>query len=112
MPRIRLLMHRILVSVGLYDFYSCSIVKLLVTVWRNHNGVPRINEVTLRRARLVLGWVNVCGCTVTSANSAFYPPRDWEWVPAKGQWLCSEAPTCRCHDGMSASSIYKCVCLA
>jgi len=27
-----------------------------VAVWRSHNGVGHINEVTLRLARLVLGW--------------------------------------------------------
>ena len=32
-----------------------------VAVWRSDNGVQRINEVTLRRARLVLGWVTVFG---------------------------------------------------
>jgi len=38
-----------------------------------------INEVTLRRARLVLGWVIVRGCTVftfyqaTQVNLAFHP---------------------------------------
>jgi len=47
---------------------------------RNGNGVGRINEVTLRRARLVLGWVTVFGRAnhlgtkpATQANSAFYP---------------------------------------
>jgi len=34
---------------------------LLVVVWRSGNVVGRINEVTLRRARLVLGWVTVSG---------------------------------------------------
>ena len=29
--------------------------------WRSGNIVGRINEVTLRRARLVLGWVTVFG---------------------------------------------------
>ena len=28
-----------------------------LAAWRSGNGVGRINEVTLRRARLVLGWV-------------------------------------------------------
>ena len=32
-----------------------------VAAWRSGNGVGRINEVTLRRARLVLGWVTVSG---------------------------------------------------
>jgi len=34
-----------------------------VAAWRNGNGVGRINEVTLRRARLVLGWVTCPGST-------------------------------------------------
>jgi len=51
-----------------------------VAAWRSGNIVERINEVTLRRARLVLGWVTVFGGQKTSvfhqatqANSAFYP---------------------------------------
>ena len=31
--------------------------------WRSGNSVGRINEVTLRRARLVLGWVTCPGST-------------------------------------------------
>jgi len=34
-----------------------------VAAWRSGNGVGRINEVTLRRARLVLGWVTCLGLT-------------------------------------------------
>ena len=34
-----------------------------VAAWRSGNGVGRINEVTLRRARLVLGWVTCTGST-------------------------------------------------
>jgi len=32
-----------------------------VVVWHSGNVVGQINEVTLRQARLVLGWVTVCG---------------------------------------------------
>jgi len=32
---------------------------LLQAAWRSGNGVAHISEVTLRRARLVLGWVTV-----------------------------------------------------
>ena len=35
----------------------------IVAAWRSGNGVGRINEVTLRRARLVLGWVTCPGST-------------------------------------------------
>jgi len=34
-----------------------------VAAWRSGNGVNRINEVTLRRARFVLGWVTCPGST-------------------------------------------------
>ena len=36
---------------------------LLLVAWRSGNGVGRINEVTLRRARLVPGWVKCRGST-------------------------------------------------
>jgi len=36
---------------------------LFHAAWRSGNGVGRINEVTLRRARLVLGWVTCPGST-------------------------------------------------
>jgi len=39
---------------------ECSKRQLL---WRRGNGVGRINEVTLRRAWLVLGWVTCPGST-------------------------------------------------
>jgi len=31
-----------------------------MVAWRIGNALVSINEVTLRRARLVLGWVTVC----------------------------------------------------
>ena len=34
---------------------------LLLLAWRSGNALCRINEVALRRARLVLGWVTVYG---------------------------------------------------
>ena len=33
--------------------------KLWLVVWHSGNALVSINEVTLRRARLVLGWVSV-----------------------------------------------------
>jgi len=55
----------------------------VVTAWRSGNIVGRINEVTLRQARLVPGWMTVFGGQTTSvfhqatqANSASYPQRD------------------------------------
>jgi len=37
-----------------------------MAAWRSGNIVGRINEVTLRRTRLVLGWVTVFGWQTTS----------------------------------------------
>jgi len=38
-----------------------NIVYMVVAAWRSSNIVGHINEVTLRRARLVLGWVTIFG---------------------------------------------------
>ena len=54
-----------------------------LAVWLSGNVVGRINEVTIRRARLVLGWVTVRGYTIpvsnqpcTQVDSASY--RQWD----------------------------------
>jgi len=54
-----------------------------VVTWRSGNNVGLINEATLRRARLVPGWVTVFGRAdhfgmqpATQAKSASYPTRD------------------------------------
>jgi len=67
-----------------------------VAAWHNGNVDGHINEVTLRRARLVLVWVTIFGGQTTSvfhqatqANSTFYPQRDRKWVPAKVRWCCA-----------------------
>jgi len=73
-----------------------------MVAWRSGNGVGHINEVTLRRARLVLGWVTVS--EFDSRRRHFIsvcnqPPRSTQpstlcgmvkWVPAEGRW-CSAA---------------------
>jgi len=41
--------------------FSLSRSDLRLVAWRNSNALCRINEVTLRRAQLVLGWVTVYG---------------------------------------------------
>jgi len=54
-----------------------------MAAWRSSNVVGCINEVTLHRALLVLGWVTVFGGQTTSVfhqatqvNSASYPQWD------------------------------------
>jgi len=44
-----------------------------VAVWPGGNGVGRINEVALRRARLVLGWVTVRGYGIPSRCVISHP---------------------------------------
>jgi len=50
-------------SVGERISFSGFSIVLFVAAWRSGNSVGRINEVTLRRARLVLGWVTSTGST-------------------------------------------------
>jgi len=38
---------------------SYRVTEQMAAAWLSGNGVAHINEVTLRRARLVLGWVTV-----------------------------------------------------
>jgi len=57
--------------------FTTFLVKLLqrwhtLAVWLSGNGVTHINEVTLRRSRLVLGWVTAGGYTILAYNQ---PPR-------------------------------------
>ena len=46
-----------------------------LAAWRNGNGGGPINEVTVRRARLVLRWMTVsfCGCTVSVCGQSLRP---------------------------------------
>jgi len=60
-------------------------------------GVPTMNEVTLRRTRLVPGWVTVFGGPTTSVCSqsprptiSLLPYARRKWIPAKVRW-CSAA---------------------
>jgi len=49
-----------------------SLLAYLVAAWRSGNIVGRINEVTVRRARLVLGWVTCPGSTPGGGTSFRY----------------------------------------
>jgi len=75
---------------------------ILMAVWRSGNALVSINEVNLRSARLVLGWVTVSGFYfrrrhfISTCNQ---PPRSTQpstlrvtvkWVTAKVRW-CSAA---------------------
>jgi len=48
-----------------------------MAVWLNGNVVGHINEVTLRRAGLVLKWVTVRGYTISVFNQATQANSAW-----------------------------------
>jgi len=48
-----------------------------VSVWHSGNIVGHINEVTLRRAGLVLRWVTVRGYTILVSNQATQAHSAW-----------------------------------
>jgi len=67
-------------------------------VWRSGSALASINEVNLRRARLVLRWatvsgfssrcrtlISICNQPTTKANSAFHPSGVGKWVPASAE---------------------------
>ena len=60
-----------------------------LVIWRTRNGVGRINEVTLRRARLVLGWATVLGGHITSVYNQ--PPGQLSLLPSAGREKCGDA---------------------
>jgi len=39
---------------------SITVLLVLLVAWLSGNALVSINEVTMRRARLILGWVTVC----------------------------------------------------
>ena len=79
------------------------IIIIWLTVWRSGNGVSRINDVTLRRARLVMGWVTVSGFDsqrrhfISVCNQ---PPRSTQpFVLSKSADVCGVSPQERCTEG-------------
>jgi len=60
--------------------YNSVNVLLRSVVYLSGNGVAHINEVTLRRARLVLGWVTVRGYTILTFNQATQAYSAWRWL--------------------------------
>jgi len=52
----------------------------MVAVWLCGNALALINVVALRRARLVLGWVTVCGYTISVFNQATQSYSAWSFL--------------------------------
>jgi len=44
-----------------------------VAVWRSSDGIGYKNKITLRQARLLLRWVNICWYTVLICNQPLRP---------------------------------------
>jgi len=69
----------------------------MAAAWRSGNVVGRINEVTLRRARLVLGWVTVLSSADKPLQYFTKPPRPTQPPTLGGtgneyQPKCGDAP--------------------
>ena len=102
-----------------YHLYTHD-TQLWLTVWRSGNALVSINEVNLRRARLVLGWVTVSGVQLpppTPENLSQYitshpgqlslaiPP----WV---GAMSTSQRAVMLCGWGVNAGMVHEWVALA
>jgi len=68
-----------------YDLVFTVYSKKSFAVLLSSNALVSINDVTRHRARLILGWVTVCGKVISLCNqpsiqvdSAFYPLWDGE----------------------------------
>ena len=61
-----------------------AVLVVLVAVWLSGNVVGHINEVTLRRAGLVLRWVTFCVYTIAVLNQATQANPAW---PALHGWV-------------------------
>ena len=75
--------HLVFQTLRTYAFWPQVCFGHLVVMWHSGNGIEHISEVTLRRARLVPGWVTTFGQanhldmqSTTQVNSASYPTRD------------------------------------
>jgi len=73
-------------------------VTIILAAWHSGNVVGRINEVTLCRARLVLGWVTVFGRQTPLSSIlpshpgqlSLLPSVGWEMSTSQSVW-CSAA---------------------
>jgi len=77
-----------------------------LSAWCSGNGIGHINNVTLRQARLVLGWVTIFGGQTTlefhqtnQANSASYHHQDRKWLQARSAVVL-------CIWGVKAGMVY------
>jgi len=77
--------------VGILSVAVMVAVTLWSVAWHSGNALCRINEVTLRRAQLVLGWVTVCGQVnhlgmkpASYVDSASYLP--WDGIMSITIW--------------------------
>jgi len=77
-----------------------------VAAWRSGNIVGRINEVTLRRARLVLGWVTVFGRRRT--NHLSISPGQLSLLPSAGREMStSQSAVILCGWGIKAGMVHS-----
>ena len=87
----------------LSKFFDHNPTDSQVVAWRSGNVVGRINKVTLRPDRLVLGWVTACGRANYHSISPSYPGQ-LSLLPSAGREMstsqkCGNAP---CDWGVKA----------
>jgi len=79
----------------------------VVAAWRSGNVVGRINEVTLRRARLVLGWVTVFGGQNHLSISPSHPGQ-LSLLPSAGRKMStSQRAVMLCGWGVKAGMVHS-----
>jgi len=67
-----------------------------VVAWLSRNSIRHSNEVTLRQARLVLGWVIIHECAILVYNQ----PQPLSLVPSVGQYQPRSSPEGNCRSGI------------
>jgi len=60
-----------------FAIFRCGTYCKWLAAWRSGDALNHINEVTLRRDRLVLGWVIVHGTKPTVGRLSLLPSMGW-----------------------------------
>jgi len=101
------------IFLGWFLTYSLTFRRLVgyavtaVAAWRSGNVVGRLNEVTLRRARLVVGWVTVFGRANHLSISPSHPGQ-LSLLPSVGREMStSQSAVMLCDWGVKAGTAHS-----
>ena len=89
------------------EFVMVTTSGTIVAAWRSGNIVGRINEVTLRQARLVLGWVTVFGRTNHLSISPSHPGQLGLLPSAGREMSTSQRAVMLCGWGVKAGMVHS-----